>query len=132
MTKNKDSKINLKPNFFGRIRTYFLTGIVVAAPITVTGWVAIWFIQAIDGWFSPFAPNSFDTLPISIPGFGIISAFLILTLLGALTTNFFGKSIIGYGERLVDRLPIIRNIYGALKQIFRQLPLKVRIIFNAL
>ena len=63
-----DSKINLKPNFFGRIRTYFLTGIVVAAPITVTGWVAIWFIQAIDGWFSPFAPNSFDTLPISIPG----------------------------------------------------------------
>ena len=124
MTKNKDSKINLKPNFFGRIRTYFLTGIVVAAPITVTGWVAIWFIQAIDGWFSPFAPNSFDTLPISIPGFGIISAFLILTLLGALTTNFFGKSIIGYGERLVDRLPIIRNIYGALKQIFQTIASK--------
>ena len=124
MTKNKDSKINLKPNFSGRIRTYFLTGIVVAAPITVTGWVAIWFIQAIDGWFSPFAPNSFDTLPISIPGFGIISAFLILTLLGALTTNFFGKSIIGYGERLVDRLPIIRNIYGALKQIFQTIASK--------
>lgn len=124
MTKNKDSKINLKPNFFGRIRTYFLTGIAVAAPITVTGWVAIWFIQAIDGWFSPFAPNSFDTLPISIPGFGIISAFLILTLLGALTTNFFGKSIIGYGERLVDRLPIIRNIYGALKQIFQTIASK--------
>ena len=124
MTKNKDSKINLKPNFFGRIRTYFLTGIVVAAPITVTGWVAIWFIQAIDGWFSPFAPNSFDTLPISIPGFGIISAFLILTVLGALTTNFFGKSIIGYGERLVDRLPIIRNIYGALKQIFQTIASK--------
>ena len=124
MTKNKDSKINLKPNFFGRIRTYFLTGIVVAAPITVTGWVAIWFIQAIDGWFSPFAPNSFDTLPISIPGFGIISAFLILTLLGALTTNFFGKCIIGYGERLVDRLPIIRNIYGALKQIFQTIASK--------
>ncbi len=124
MTKNKDSKINLKPKLFSKLRTYFLTGIVVAAPITVTGWVVLWFIQAIDGWFSPFAPNRFEGLPLSIPGLGIISALVILTLLGALTTNFFGKAIIGYGERQVDRLPVIRNIYGALKQIFQTIASK--------
>jgi len=131
MAKNKDSKIKLKPKFFGKIRTYFLTGIVVAAPITVTGWVTLWFIQAVDGWFSPFAPNGFETLPLGIPGFGIISAFVILTLLGALTTNFFGKSIIGYGERLVDRLPVIRNIYGALKQIFQTIASKSKNNFQS-
>ena len=124
MTKNKDKNVNLKPGFFSKIRTYFLTGIVVAAPITVTGWVAIWFVQAVDGWFSPFAPKGYNDLPFSIPGLGIISAFIILTILGALTTNFFGRTIIGYGERLVDRLPIIRNIYGTLKKIFQTIDSK--------
>ena len=65
MTKNKDKNVNLKPGFFSKIRTYFLTGIVVAAPITVTGWVAIWFVQAVDGWFSPFAPKSYNDLPFN-------------------------------------------------------------------
>ncbi|MDC0071120.1 MAG: DUF502 domain-containing protein [Alphaproteobacteria bacterium] len=124
MTNTKETKVKLKPSLFSKIRTYFLTGIVVAAPITVTGWVAIWFIQSVDGWFSPFAPDSFGSLPFSIPGFGIISAFIILTLLGALTSNFFGNAVINYGERLVDRLPIIRNIYGALKQIFQTIASK--------
>ena len=124
MAKNKDKNVNLKPGFFTKIRTYFLTGIVVAAPITVTGWVVIWFVGAVDGWFSPFAPKGYNDLPFSVPGLGIISAFIILTLLGALTTNFFGKSVIGYGERLVDRLPIIRNIYGTLKQIFQTIASK--------
>ena len=124
MTNTKETKVKLKPSLFIKIRTYFLTGIVVAAPITVTGWVAIWFIQSVDGWFSPFAPDSFGSLPFSIPGFGIISAFIILTLLGALTSNFFGNAVIKSGERLVDRLPIIRNIYGALKQIFQTIASK--------
>ena len=124
MTNTKETKVKLKPSLFSKIRTYFLTGIVVAAPITVTGWVAIWFIQSVDSWFSPFAPDSFGSLPFSIPGFGIISAFIILTLLGALTSNFFGNAVINYGERLVDRLPIIRNIYGALKQIFQTIASK--------
>ena len=79
MTNTKETKVKLKPSLFIKIRTYFLTGIVVAAPITVTGWVAIWFIQSVDSWFSPFAPDSFGSLPFSIPGFGIISAFIILT-----------------------------------------------------
>ena len=41
-----------------RLRTYFLTGLVVAAPIAITIWVAIWFIESVDSWFSPFIPNS--------------------------------------------------------------------------
>ena len=71
MAKNKDKNVNLKPGFFSKLRTYFLTGIVVAAPITVTGWVAIWFVQAVDGWFSPFAPKAYNDLPLFIPNFSV-------------------------------------------------------------
>ena len=43
---------------------------------------------------------------------------VLLTLLGALTANFFGRTLLGYGERVVGRMPVVRNIYKALKQIF--------------
>ena len=101
-----------------RLRTYFLTGLVVAAPIAITIWVAIWFIESVDSWFSPFMPNSLKDSPYSLPGLGVIASLIILTGLGALTANIFGKTILQFGENLLDRVPVIRNIYGALKQIF--------------
>ena len=48
----------------------------------------------------------------------MIASLIILTGLGALTANIFGKTILQFGENLLDRVPVIRNIYGALKQIF--------------
>ena len=97
-----------------RLRTYFLTGLVVAAPIAITIWVAIWFIESVDSWFSPFIPNALQDSPYSLPGLGVIASLIILTGLGALTANIFGKTILQFGESLLDRVPVIRNIYGAL------------------
>ena len=78
----------------------------------------MWFVQSVDSWFAPFIPNALRELPFSLPGLGLIAALLLLTTLGFLTANFFGRAIIGYGESLVDRLPLIRGIYSTLKQIF--------------
>ena len=61
-----------------RLRTYFLTGLVVAAPIAITIWVAIWFIESVDSWFSPFIPNSLKDSPYSLPGLGVIASLIIL------------------------------------------------------
>ena len=52
------NEIQQKIPLIRRLRTYFLTGLVVAAPIAITIWVAIWFIESVDSWFSPFIPNS--------------------------------------------------------------------------
>ena len=101
-----------------RLRTYFLTGLVVAAPIAITISVAFWFIQSVDSWFSPFIPNSLKDSTYSLPGLGVLASLVILTGLGALTANIFGKTILQFGENLLDRVPVIRNIYSALKQIF--------------
>ena len=104
-----------------RIRNYFLTGIVVAAPIGLTIYITSWFIDLVDTWFTPLIPPAYrpdNFLPVEIPGLGLIIAFILLTLLGAITANFIGRSILSFGERLVSRMPVVRSIYGALKQIF--------------
>ena len=118
MPKNNKVNITTKPPLFQRLRNYFLTGLVAAAPVAITIWVAMWFVQSVDSWFAPFIPNALRELPFSLPGLGLIAALLLLTTLGFLTANFFGRAIIGYGESLVDRLPLIRGIYSTLKQIF--------------
>lgn len=104
-----------------RIRNYFLTGIVVAAPIGLTIYITTWFIDLVDNWFTPLIPAPYrpdNFLPVEIPGLGLIIAFVLLTLLGAITANFIGRTILNAGERLVSRMPVVRSIYGALKQIF--------------
>ncbi|MBO6905940.1 MAG: DUF502 domain-containing protein, partial [Parvibaculum sp.] len=111
-----------KPSgFMTRVRNYFLTGLVVAAPIGLTIWITRWFIDLVDTWFTPLIPERYQPdvyLPFDIPGLGLIIAFVLLTLLGALTANFFGRTVLNFGERLVARMPVVRSIYGALKQIF--------------
>jgi uncharacterized membrane protein len=104
-----------------RIRTYFLTGLVIAAPLAITIYIVWWFIGWIDGWVKPLIPTRYNPeqyLPFAIPGLGVLAAFILITLLGFLTANLLGRSLIAYGERLLGRTPLVRSIYGGLKQMF--------------
>ena len=110
-----------KHGFMFRLRNYFLTGLVVAAPIGLTVYITTWFVDLVDTWFVPLIPARYQPdnyLPFEIPGLGLIIAFVLLTALGALTANIFGKAILSFAEGLVDRMPVVRSIYGAIKQIF--------------
>lgn len=104
-----------------RLRNYFLTGLVIAAPVSITIYLTWTFIQWIDGWVKPLIPAVYnpDTyLPFSVPGGGLLFAFLSITLLGFFTAGIVGKTIIRYGETLLGRMPLVRNLYQGLKQIF--------------
>jgi uncharacterized membrane protein len=104
-----------------RIRNYFLTGVVVCAPLAITLYIAWSFIGWVDSWVKPYIPARYspDTyLPFTIPGFGLIVALVLTTLIGFLTANFVGRAIVGFGERLLGRMPLVRGIYRSLKQIF--------------
>lgn len=106
---------------FARLRTYFLTGLVVAAPIGITVYLTWWFVALFDVWLKPLMPAIYnpDTyLPFSVPGVGLVFALITLTFLGALTANLFGRTIVAYGEQMFNRMPVVRNVYRALKQIF--------------
>jgi uncharacterized membrane protein len=108
----------------GRIRNYFLTGLVVAGPVAVTLWLVWWFVTWVDNLVRPVIPLAYRPetyLPINIPGFGLIIAFVALTLLGFLTANLVGSSVVSFGEGVLNRMPIVRPIYRTTKQIFQTL-----------
>ncbi len=110
-----------KKSFLGRIRTYFLTGLVVAAPISITIFLAWKFISVIDEMMKPLIPETYNPetyLPFSLPGLGVLLVAVLLITLGALTANLFGRYLLKIGEKLVNRMPVIRGIYSTLKQIF--------------
>lgn len=110
-----------KTGLMARLRNYFLTGLIVAAPIGLTLFVTRWFVEMVDTWFVPFIPEPYrpdSVLPFEIPGVGLIMALVFLTVLGAVTANFLGRAILNFVEGLVSRMPVVSTIYSALKQIF--------------
>src|SRR5690242_3393992 len=112
------------PGIISRIRTYFLTGLVVAGPVAVTLWLVWWFVTWVDGLVRPFFPVAYRPetyLPVHIPGLGLIIVFLALTLLGFFAANFIGRKLVDFGEAILSHMPIVRPIYRTAKQIFQTL-----------
>ncbi len=104
-----------------RLRNYFLTGLIVAAPLAITIYIAWSFVGWIDSWVKPYIPATYspDTyLPFAVPGFGLLVAIFVITMIGFLAANIVGRSIVSSGERLLGRMPLVRGVYKALKQIF--------------
>ena len=103
-----------------RLRSNFLTGVVVFAPISITVYLLWTFVDFIDARVLPLIPEVYNPeqyLPFSLPGAGVLVFFLFVAGLGALTKNLFGKQLFRFGEQFVDRMPVVRSIYTALKQI---------------
>ena len=133
MTRNKPS---LKPTtasqpppdaprgIMARLRNYFLTGLIVAGPVAITFYLTWWFITWVDGLVRPFVPTDYRPetyLPFGIPGSGLVVAVVALTLLGFLTANLIGRTLVDLGEALLGRMPVVRAIYRGLKQVFETL-----------
>lgn len=111
-------------SFVGKLRTYFLAGIVVTAPIAITLWATYWFVTLFDAWLRPIIPPLLDPnryLPFRIPGIGLIFALVGITLIGALAANLVGRTILGIWDRLLNRTPVVRSVYKGTKQIFETL-----------
>ena len=111
-----------KPSALARLRTYFLTGLVIVAPLGITIYLVWSFIGWVDGWVKPYLPHIYnpDTyLPFPVPGLGLFVALFGITMVGFLTANIIGRSIVRWGEYLLLKMPFVRNIYNGLKQIFQ-------------
>jgi uncharacterized membrane protein len=107
-----------------RLRNYFLTGLVVAGPVAITIYLTWSFVTWVDDLVRPFMPPAFRPetyTPVHVPGTGLIIAILALTLLGFLTANLVGRTLLELGESLLNRMPIVRPVYKTMKQIFETL-----------
>lgn len=110
-----------KLTLFGWLRGRFFAGVVIAAPIAISVGVVAWLITVIDARIKPLLPPVLDPetyTNIAIPGVGLVVAVVGLTLLGAVGTNLIGRSMVNLTERLLNRIPVVSNIYGAFKQLF--------------
>jgi uncharacterized membrane protein len=108
----------------GRLRNYFLTGLILVGPLYITVSLTWWFINWVDDLVRPFIPLAYRPetyLPVKVPGTGLIVALFALTMLGFLTANFVGRKLIEASENILSRIPMVRPIYRALKQIFETL-----------
>jgi len=106
---------------FGRLRAYFFAGVLVTAPIGITLYLAWSVVTWIDRSVLPFVPAVYNPetyLPFSVPGIGLLILLLLLTAIGAATAGLAGRMIVRLSERILNRMPVVRSVYGATKQIF--------------
>jgi uncharacterized membrane protein len=104
-----------------RLRTAFLTGLLIVGPVTITLYIMWWLINWVDAWVKPLLPahyNPDNYLPFPLPGLGLLVAIVGLTIIGALAANLLGRTLVLSGELMLSRMPIVRNVYSAIKQIF--------------
>ena len=109
-----------KISFFARFRRYFLAGVLVTSPIFITVYVTWIIITFIDTQVADLLPDSLDftkQLPHQIPGLGLIISVVVITFIGALTPGFIGRTLLKTGEKFLDKMPVVRSIYAAIKQI---------------
>ena len=92
----------------GRFRNYFLTGLVVTGPIAITLYLVWWFVTWVDGVVRPFVPLAYRPetyLPYVIPGWGLIVAVFMLTMLGFLAANLIGRTLVDITQHDKDEFP---------------------------
>ncbi|MEM9682101.1 MAG: DUF502 domain-containing protein [Pseudomonadota bacterium] len=116
--------------FLARIRAYFLAGVLIISPVAITLALAFWLINFVDSNIVPLIPYQWnpDTylrqyfgVQVSIPGLGVLILFVVITLVGWLTAGYVGRMMVRVGENIVQRMPVVRSIYGAVKQIMETL-----------
>jgi uncharacterized membrane protein len=110
------------------LRASFLTGLVVVLPVGLTAYFAWTLVGWIDAWILPLIPAHFQPEALveryigpganfPVRGVGVLVFLIFTVMIGWLAKGLFGRSVIRTGEEMVDRMPIIRSVYGGIKQV---------------
>jgi uncharacterized membrane protein len=114
-----------KPSAFRRLirkklKRSFLAGLLVLVPLGMTIVVVRWIIGLMDGLLMRFLPERFwpeAVFGFPVPGLGVVATLLLILLVGMLATNYFGRSVLGFSERVMGQIPLVKGIYGLFKQV---------------
>ncbi|MBK6466853.1 MAG: DUF502 domain-containing protein [Rhodobacter sp.] len=117
-----------KRGILAGLRASFLTGLVVVLPIGLTIYLVWAVVGWLDGWILPLIPSAYkpDALirdlfgpeyEFPVRGVGVLVFLLFTILVGWLAKGLIGRSVIRQGEQFVDRMPVVRSVYGAIKQV---------------
>ena len=120
-----------KPGIFARIRGNFLAGLIIVAPIGLTFYFIWTIVGWVDGWVWPFIPQDYhpeavinrffgnpeDPISVNVRGIGVVIFLIFTVLVGWIGKGLMGRSFLRFGERIVERMPVVRSIYNGVKQI---------------
>jgi uncharacterized membrane protein len=101
---------------FRRLRTYFLTGLLVLGPLAVTGYIVYRLFVWVDHLLGQTLRGGYIR-PEGVPGLGFVTVIVLITVTGALANNFLGRQLGTIVEALLLRVPVLRGIYGTLKEV---------------
>jgi uncharacterized membrane protein len=101
------------------LRKWLATGLLVVVPAVITAWVLEWVISTLDQTLLilPAAWHPDRLLGFHVPGFGVLLALAILLSVGAVASNFLGRKLVDWWNRLLHRIPIVRSVYSGVKQV---------------
>ncbi|MFO8127811.1 DUF502 domain-containing protein [Yoonia sp.] len=127
-----EAKRRNKPGIVARLRSNFLAGLIIVAPIGLTIWLIWTVVGWVDGWVWPFIPQAYqptallndllglegeDQIQVNVRGVGVVIFLIFTMIVGWVGKGLIGRSFLGIGERFVDRMPVVRSVYNAAKQI---------------
>ncbi len=100
------------------LRKWLLSGLLVIVPLVITLGVLKWIIDTLDQtlWLLPGTWQSW-LYENKVRGLGVLFTLAILLVVGATASNFFGRRLLGWGDQLVRRIPVVRSIYSSVKQV---------------
>jgi uncharacterized membrane protein len=119
-------------NITKRIRGNFFTGVVVLIPLVLTAFIIWKMFMFLDGILGGIAHDliGLDAEYIRVPGVGIISLILITIGTGMVARNYVGRKIVNFGDKIVERIPLINRVYSAIKQISQAFLASKREVFQ--
>ncbi|PUB12823.1 DUF502 domain-containing protein [Yoonia sediminilitoris] len=121
-----------RPGIIAKLRSNFLAGVIIVAPIGMTLWLIWTVVGWVDSWVWPFVPNAYhpeqlvnhflgrtpeNWITVNVRGVGVVIFLIFTVIVGWIGKGIIGRSFLSIGERIVDRMPVVRSVYNAVKQI---------------
>jgi uncharacterized membrane protein len=108
------------------LRRIFISGLLVVIPLAATVLILIFLFNLLDGWLAPMGGQFLRAVGFKlppelkrIPGFGILATLVLILLTGLVASNYLGRRVLRFGDRIIRNIPLVSNVYSGIRQLVK-------------